>query len=119
MQINIRTNKEIGTTPFMKEAVIKKFEHLHRVLPQDSHLDCSCKIENNEKSVKVMVRSSQYNIQAEAKDNDFYNALDEVYRRIHKQVRRLHNEKVTKFGDGITEFELEMQRKDEKEEYEE
>lgn len=96
MKINIVT-KKIELTNSIKEKIENTFYNLEKYLSSDT--DVHVKLDVTKRSQKIEVTIFTKNgtiIRAEDSKNDLYNAIDEVYDKLYKQIRKLKTQLINK-----------------------
>ncbi|WP_243113342.1 ribosome hibernation-promoting factor, HPF/YfiA family [Romboutsia sp. Marseille-P6047] len=96
MKINI-VSKRVELTNSIREKIENTFYNLERYLSDDT--DVHVKLDVTKRSQKIEVTIFTKNgtiIRAEDSKDDLYNAIDVVYNKLYKQIRRLKTQLINK-----------------------
>ncbi len=96
MKINI-VSKKVKLTNSIKEKIENTFYNLEKYLSSDT--DVHVKLDVTKRSQKIEVTIFTKNgtiIRAEDSKDDLYNAIDTVYDKLYKQIRKLKTQLINK-----------------------
>ena len=96
MQITI-TARHFDLTKAIRDAIEDSCEKLTRYFDQIVNIHITLTFENNRNIVDMQLHASKFNLQAQAKDNDMYLAINEAVDNMEAQIKKL-KDKVTDHG---------------------
>lgn len=120
MDINIRGDK-IKITESIKEYIEEKIKKIEKYFeePEEIKSKVLIRLSGKDQIIEVTVRTKQYTLRAEEREEDLYAAIDEVIDKIERQIRknktklkrRYKNVEMTEFVEEEKEEEKKIERR--------
>ncbi|WP_455537761.1 ribosome hibernation-promoting factor, HPF/YfiA family [Terrisporobacter sp.] len=96
MKINI-VSKKLELTEAIKEKIEHTFSNLEKYLSSDTDVHIKLDVIKRSKKVEVTIYTKNGTIiRAEDSSDDLYNAIDETYAKLYKQIRKLKTQLIKK-----------------------
>ena len=103
MPMNINTTfRQMSGTEAVKSYAHDKVSKLQKFLRQDLRADVTLSLEGKKHVAEVHVRSGGTHVHGSERSEDMYASIDLVVDKIERQIRNIHDSRVSKKRHGVT-----------------
>ena len=97
MEVEI-TGKHVEVTEPMSKHIHDHVEKLPKFDDRIQYLTVMLDVDNGDPSVEIIAKCHRSDLVAEARGHDMYEAIDEAFGKIRRQMNRLHDKRVDHGG---------------------